>query len=316
MIALQPCAVLGQAGRQLTFALQVSPDVAQVIVAQERGYWREFGVDVKLIRFESGREAFQALLDGKADFAAMADFPAAIGIVNDRRFAIIGDMSRYGAQRVIASRRRVALGTLADLEGRKLGTTLGTSAEFATSVLFAEGGMLAQIVDLAPREIVPSLARGDVDAAVMFPSMYAHAKHALGDDYREIVIKGYASHFLLATRPEMLASRATEVVILLQGLKRADAAIRADGPAAQAAIVRAMGPSMELAALSEMWKDLHYDVTLNEDLVSILQREATWLVDKAAVPSRRTLLSRQRIRAYIDAAPLRLVAGESVSLGQ
>ena len=204
MIALHIGAALGQEGRQLTFALQVSPDVAQVIVALERGYWREFGLDVKLIRFESGREAFQALLDGKADLAAMADFPAAIGIVNDRSFVIIGDMSRYRAQRVIASRRRLALGTPADLEGRRLGTTLGTSAEFATSVLFAEGGMLAQIVDLAPREIVPALARGDVDAAVMFPSMYAHAKQALGDDYREVVIKGYTSHFLLATRPEVL----------------------------------------------------------------------------------------------------------------
>ena len=300
--------------RPVTFAMQVSPDVAQIIVALQEGYWQEFNLEVQVLVCESGRQALDTLLKGQADFAAMADFPAAYGIVRDRKFAILADISRCNAQRVIASRQRIALRSLGDLEGRKVATSFGTTAEFATGVMLAEGGVASRIVDIGPAEIVAALARGDVDAAVMFPWLYERAKKTLGEDYREIGIKGYTSHFLVATRPEVLLSHGISVVVLLDGLQRADAYIRAQPRSAREAILRAMGPSaLRPEALVELWKELDYEVRLDEDLVALLQREAIWLADRK-IGDRRSALQRNEIRSFIAIEPLRAIARGNVRI--
>ena len=49
-----------------------------------------------------------------------------------------------------------------------------------------KAGIKAEVLNVSPPDIVPALARGDIDAGVMFPDFYPSAKKALGSDYRAI----------------------------------------------------------------------------------------------------------------------------------
>jgi len=314
VLVCQADSVLAQS-RALSFAVQISTDVPQVVLAQERGYWKEAGIDVKLIPFSSGREAFEALLGGKIDMAVMTEFPATIGVVRNQKFTIIADLSRYRAQRVIASGKKMSLSSLRELDGRRVGTTLGTNGEYLTSVLLKEGGANAQVVNVSPPDQVAALVRGDIDASVMFPNFYAQAKKMLGADYREIVTSSYISHGLIVVSPETLASRSADLTAFIKGLVRADGLIRAEPAAGQEAIVRALKGIMSADVLAELWKDYEYKLILNEDLVTLMQKEAAWIIERGMmVKAPASASERKNVRSFIDSEPLQSVAKENVTL--
>ena len=50
---------------------------------------------------------------------------------------------------------------------------------------------------MSPPDIVPALARGDIDAGVMFPDFYPSAQKTLGADYREFKSDAYVAQFVL-----------------------------------------------------------------------------------------------------------------------
>jgi NitT/TauT family transport system substrate-binding protein len=301
-------------GKPITLAATLTPDVPQVILAIEKGYWKELGIEVKIVPFATGREAFEALLGGQVDFAALAEFPMTIGILRQQKFAVVADLARYNAQRVIASAKKMPLKSLAELEGKKIGTTLGSNAEFLAGVILNEGGVKAQIVNVAPADIVPALSRGDIDAAVMFPSFYAQAKKALGDDYREIITTKYTSHFVIAGTPDMVGPRSAEATAFMKGLMRADVLVKTEPAATQEAILRAMKGVMSAEVLAGIFKDTDYKVILNEELVSLVQREAVWIVERGLVKASASVTDKTNIRSFIRPEILSAVAKDNVAL--
>ena len=172
--------------KPVTLAVQPSTDVPQILLAMERKLWDAEKLEVKVVTFSTGREALEALTGGQADFAVLTEYPATIGILRGQKFKVVADMSRYQGLRATASKKWMTLSSLKDLDGKKVGTTLGTNVEFVTSVLLREGGAKAEIVNAAPADTVPALVRGDIQASVMFPNLYAQAKKLLGADYQEI----------------------------------------------------------------------------------------------------------------------------------
>lgn len=300
--------------KTVSIAVTLNTDVPQIILALDRGLWKAEGLEVKTVPFATGREAFEALLGGQVEFAALAEFPATIGVLRQQKFAILADMSRYGAQRVIASAKRMPLKSLAELEGKKIGTTLGTNADYLTNVIMAEGGVKSQIVNVAPPDIVPALSRGDIDAAVMFPSFYAQAKKILGDDFREIRTQKYTSHFLLAGTPDMAGPRAAETTAFLRALVKADAIVKAEPAATKEAILRAMKGVMSPDVLDSIFSETDYKLTLDNELIALIQREAAWIIEKGLVKAPEGAAEKQTIRGFIKAELLQSVAKENVTL--
>lgn len=110
----------------------------QMWLADSAGAWKKAGLDMEFIQFQTGLELFQAMSGGSIDVlstgAVMSNFPARgqgkVFLINDVEFAtaqlwVHPDMGVH---------------TIADLKGKKISTTAGTTAHvFLDTALRANG---------------------------------------------------------------------------------------------------------------------------------------------------------------------------------
>ncbi|TJZ89726.1 transporter substrate-binding domain-containing protein, partial [Paracoccus gahaiensis] len=278
-LSLIPAAAMAD---PITFAWTPNPQTPQVDMALAQGYFDEAGLEVELVNFASGREAFEALLGGQVDIAFMAEFPAATGALTGQDFAIVADLTRYTGSRIIGNSDQSPLDSLADLDGKRIGTTLGTNVDYFLSTAMTQAGIEAEIINAAPGDLVPALVRGDVDAIVPFPTFYQGAQEALGELYLELRPGSYDPHYILAASPDMLA-READLTTFLGALVRADADVAADPQAAAEAVSASLSGNVSVEALQTMWEDMEFGTILNSDLLDLLVSEATWIVGQGVV---------------------------------
>ena len=297
--------VSAQPAKPVTIAAQLNSDIPQILLALDKNLWKDQGLEVKLIATASGREALEALVGGQADFVVLADLPATIAALRNQPFVILADLTRYKGQRAIASRKRMKrFDSPADLNGVKLGTTLGTSVEYLTALLLQRGNATAEIVNVTPADIVPALVRGDIDASVPCPSVYAQAKKLLGPDYMELIAKDYAAHILLAATPAMVKDRPADVEKFLRGVLKGDEMTASDPGAAKAAVIQAGKGVMTMEVLDTMWPDYEHRLVLKNDIVRFMGEEAAWVAKKGMIKIEPGKATAQTIRTFINEAPL------------
>lgn len=276
-------APFGASAESLTFAWTPNPQTPQVDVAIAKGYFQEAGLDIDFVAFRTGREGFEAMIGGQVDVTFMAEFPAAVGALTGQDFAVIGDLARFTGSRVIVNTASGEVATPADLAGKRIGTTIGTNVNFYLEEILKDAGVEAEIVGAAPPDLVPALARGDLDAIVPFPTFYGAAASTLGDSYAELRVPGYQVHYILAATPEMTGERADVLDAFMGALAKADADVQADPAAAMEAVSASMQGAMTPAALETMWQDVDIGLKLDTDLAELLVAEADWVLSKGVV---------------------------------
>ncbi|MDP4033412.1 MAG: ABC transporter substrate-binding protein, partial [Pseudorhodobacter sp.] len=190
---------------KITFGGGAYLDIPQLSVAMDHQLFTKHGLDVNVIPFQSGRDAFEALLGGQLDLAVMAEFPAVVGAMREQKFKVVAELSQYRATRIVHAGDAV-IDTVADLNGQRIGVTAGTNVHFWLENELKAPGIEAEIVSVGPPDIVPALARGDIFAGAMFPSFYAGAKSILGERYQEIPISSYNTHFILVATQNIIDS--------------------------------------------------------------------------------------------------------------
>src|SRR6185312_8106360 len=116
----------------------------QMWLAESKGLWKKHGLDMEFIQFQTGLELFQAMTGGSIDVlstgAVVSNFPARgqgkVFLINDVEFAT--------AQLWVHPDMGVK--TFADLKGKKISTTAGTTAH-----VFLDTALKANKID--PSEV-------------------------------------------------------------------------------------------------------------------------------------------------------------------
>lgn len=281
-----------------------------ILVAIDKGYFKEQNITLKLVKFVSGRRALEALIGGQLDIAFMAEYPVAIAALRSQKFATISTLSRYLANRLI-SKGSIGFKTLKDLNGKKIGTTKGSNTEFFTERLIKKSGIKVEVLNVSPPDIVPALARGDIDAGVMFPDFYPAAKKALGDDYREFKSDAYVAQFVLSASPEMLKERPQEVAGFLKALIKAEKFIKSDPTEAQMIYSKATSGRVTPQMAKARWSEADYAIGLNKGLVDLLVAEAKWVVSKGKITGEATA---ETMKKFLDTGPLMSIDPSRVTI--
>jgi ABC-type nitrate/sulfonate/bicarbonate transport system substrate-binding protein len=294
------------------FAWNPNPQTAQVDVALKNGLFKEAGLDVQTIAFPTGREALEALIGGQVDFAYMAEFPVATAALRKQKIQVVADLARYRGQRIIASAKFLDLKATQDLAGKKLGTTLGTNVEYFTHRLLTKTSLKATVVNAGPADLVPALVRGDIDAAIMFPTFFGAARKTLGDDYRELVSDEYILHMIISTSAATVEKAPEMIDKFAAALVKADVALAADVAGAKQAVITNMKGVMPAAELDAMWAQTEYKVKLDDDLLVLLADQAGWIVDRGMVKADKP--SAASFREFVREAPLKKADPARVTL--
>lgn len=136
--AIQPSLAFAQSKKVKVGYLHTLAVDGQMWLADSMGLWKKEGLDMEFIQFQTGLELFQAMSGGSIDVlstgAVMSNFPARgqgkVFLVNDVEFAT--------AQLWVHP--DMGINSFADLKGKKISTTAGTTAHvFLDTALRANG---------------------------------------------------------------------------------------------------------------------------------------------------------------------------------
>jgi NitT/TauT family transport system substrate-binding protein len=284
---------------------------ALIEFALKQDLFKKAGLDVHAIKFASGQRGLEALLGGQLDLTFVAEYPPLIAAMHHQPFGIVTTISTYTAFRFIG-RSDKGFKTIRDLVGKKVGTTRATNAGYFAETELTQAGVKAEVVNVGPSEIVPALARGDIDAGVMFPTFYHKAKVVLGDKYREQIFKDYRSYYFIAATKKMIEQRPDVLKKFLAVLVEARDMVAKDPSGAKAAVVDASRGVLNAAAVDRDWPDYNFDIGFDDRVLKTLMSEAEWTKAQNIIPNAQA--DKTMIRAMIADGPIRSLAPKSDAL--
>lgn len=295
---------------EITIGTAPNLQTLPIVVAMSEGYFAEEGIELEAVKFTSGRRALEALIGGQLDVAFMAEYPVSIASLRNQPFGTFTTLSRYTANRMI-SKGSIGFEDPSSLEGKKIGTTKGSNTEFFTEAVLEKFGVTAEVINVSPPDIVPALARGDIDAGIMFPDFYPAAEKALGDDYREFRSDAYVAWFVLSATPEMLNERSDELAGFVRALIKAEDFIKSNPDAAMEALAEATEGLLSMETIKTKFAEAEYEVGLANGLLDILEVQAKWVVGKGMVEAEP---SRDLIKSFLATGPLEAVDASRITL--
>jgi NitT/TauT family transport system substrate-binding protein len=142
----------------------------QIWIAESTGAWRREGINLELTRFDTGIALFQALVGGSLDIlstgAVISNFPAR----GQGKVFLINDVEWATAQ--LWARPDSGIKTIADLKGKKIATTAGTTANvFLYEALKANGLDISKDVEVVNQpmpQAVTAFIAGAVPAVALW----------------------------------------------------------------------------------------------------------------------------------------------------
>lgn len=265
---------------KVTIACTTITDTALAVVAQMQGYTREEGLEVTARRHSYGKLALQDVLDGKADFATVAETPVMFAILKGEKIAVIATIQKTSNINSIVARRDRGINTVGDLRGRKIAVTLGTTMDYFLDAILAMHGISRKevtLVDVRAEETPEVLARGDVDAASTANPYSVIAEKKLGD--RGITFRSsdiYTSMYNIVATRAFIRQNPGKVVKLLRALTRAEEFVRQHPGEAQKIVADFSG--LDMAPIHDAWANQNFDVTLDQSLLLGMEDETRWAI--------------------------------------
>jgi NitT/TauT family transport system substrate-binding protein len=249
-------------------------------IAQAQGFYEKVGLTVDLKGYASGKDAVDALRSGRADVATASEYVVASRSFSEADLRVLGNISFYRNKGVIGRRDR-GIEQPADLKGKRVGLTSPSGAEYAFNVFLALHGLTVQdvtIVHLSPQQIVDSLSRGDIDAAITWQPHVQTIEARLGDNGVSFQGDGLDVYLLLVTRQGLLPANSKAITKLFRALVLAEEWVRAHPEEAKQFLASRFG--LDPGYVESQWRRMQLAVTLPQELLTAMDSEARWLADR------------------------------------
>ena len=190
-------------------------------MAAEKGFSQKEGLTAKITNFASGSVAADAFRTGRGSIIVAGDQPTIR--LWTQGFVGVSPQAHYNTLSIIVARNTIK--GPADMKGKKVGVLLGSTSEFFTKLYLTKGGLSTSDIDmvnLRPAEMVTGLARGDIDAFVIWQPFGWRALAAVKDAHILTTAKGYFEEWeAITTTKDYAAKHGAELTAFLRGLDAA-----------------------------------------------------------------------------------------------
>ncbi len=265
---------------KVTIACTTNTDTALIAIAQMRGHYREEGLEATFRKHPFGKPALQDVLEGKADFATVAEAPVMFAIMKGEKVAVIATIQTTNQSHAVIARRDRGIGSAGDLRGRKIATTLGTVLDYFLDAFLAMQGISRKEIDsvnMRAEEMPEALARGDVDAISTFHPYSVLVQKKLGD--RAIAFLGrdiYTVTFNVVAKQEFIQRNPEKVKKLLRALIKADEFVKQHPAEAQKLVTDFSG--LDINLVRDFWASQDFGVGLDQSLLLVLEDVTRWAI--------------------------------------
>lgn len=308
--------VLGMATQAapLTLAIPNLPISAPILVAIAEGYFADEGLPLKIMYCVNGKRSLQYLLDGEAQFAAVAETPIVLSSFNRKDFAIIATIATSMTDTKFVVRADRGIRAPEDLAGKRIGVIPGTSGDYFTNMFLTYNGIdqaSVTVVPTEPNKLLPDLVSGKLDAVGSFEPFGYQARQALGTKIR--VMKSpmtFNETFHLVAARSMLGTHDADMFKLLRAIARAERLIRQEPQRARAIMGKQLQSNPQF--IDAVWPDYRFGLSLDQSLLTSLEAAARWT-------QREGLAGNPQLPNYLDfiyAKPLRMLDQRAVTLVQ
>lgn len=271
----------------LRIAIPVVPHAGLVHIASARGFFRDRGLGVTLLPHSYGKAAVADLVRGQADLAVAADVPVVVEILKGAPLSIVASVANASNELAVLGRIDRGIRTPADLPGRKVGVTLGTSGEYflwAFLVRHRIAPQSLQLVDLPPSRLIESLRDGLVDGIAAWQPVRHEAELAFGDRIVSLhAPDAYAQNYVLVGRRDYVSTHQQELRHALRALLDAEAFVNANPGLAKEVLAGAL--KLNPGTIDPAWQDLTLKVEHQQAQLVTLEDVATWAMARDYAPS-------------------------------
>jgi len=277
--------------KKVTFGGSTTHKIAAVFVAKDKGYFKEEGIDLEVKKFGSGKASFEAMLKGDVDISAAADTPLVFESFIREDFYIIAGIYTSYDDKVIARKDR-GINSIADLRGKKVGLTKGTSAQFLLDLLLIYNQIPSskiEVVDIKPMDLVTALENGDVDAISAWEPIPFEAEQVLkGKTIRFLNEEFYRKIFYFALKKDFARDNPGVVKRFIKAIDRAKTFLRENEDESQTIVAEELNLGKE--AVARGWKEGKFTLFLDQAFIVSLEDQARWaiknkLTDATKVPN-------------------------------
>src|SRR5579872_5322488 len=154
-----------RAADKVIFTSAINVPFAPSIIAVEKGFAKNHGLDAEYKIFDSGAASVEAVVTRNAQVAICADLCLMILRAKGGRFNLVARTAYTGTELGIGARADIKKPS--DLVGKKIGYFKVSPGEQYLDLYFKKYGLdrnAVQLIHIAPPEWIPALARGDIDA--------------------------------------------------------------------------------------------------------------------------------------------------------
>ncbi len=149
--------------------------LAAVYVAQELGYYKEFGVQAEITAYRGGPAAQQALAAGEADLIDFFPPGVALAVKKGVQEKIVGAGSVAADGWHLLVLKDSPIKSLKDIVGKKIGITAkGSTTDFLALWAAKKAGGEIQTVPVGAPGLIPALRGKQVDAVSMHSPLPLH----------------------------------------------------------------------------------------------------------------------------------------------
>jgi len=270
----------------IRIAVPVVPHAGLIHLASERGLFRDKGLDVALLLQSYGKAAVAELVRGNADLAVAADVPVVVEILKGAPLSIVAAVANASNELAVLGRIDRGVRTPADLRGRRVGVTLGTSGEYflwAFLVRHRIAPQSIQLVDLPPSGLIDALGHGLVDAITAWQPVRHEAELAFGDRVVSLhAPDAYAQTYVLVGRQDYVQSHRDALARVLRALLEADAFVESDPASAKRLLAGLL--KLRPETFDPAWQDVTLEVEQQQAQLVTLEDVATWAMTRDYAP--------------------------------
>ena len=151
------------------------------VTAREKGYFEEMGLTVELVEFQGGPAEIAAMASGDIDISQIGHGAHALCAEGE---AVIFQIDCTSLADAVMGNKDKGVNSIADLKGKKVAATSGTSAEIILNLALQQEGMTVddlELVEMDANGIVTAMISGNVDACATWSPGTMTIEDALGD---------------------------------------------------------------------------------------------------------------------------------------
>jgi NitT/TauT family transport system substrate-binding protein len=266
---------------KITVAIGTGPVTSLIHIAFVKGYFENEGLDLVIQQHQSGKSAFNAVVEGEVDLATAAETPIMLTVMRGEKIYILATISSTEKNKMIVARKDKGISIPNDLKGKKIGVPVGTNAEFFMDSFLIMHGISrdeVEVINVESNAIVDTLTSGEVDAVSTWNPNISILQKELGDNGVTFSGEGiYRETFNIAAKQDFANENPETINKVLRALIKAEEFIEENPDEASEIVAGRIG--MDKAALNELWGLYNFKVTLDQSLLVTLEAEARWAIE-------------------------------------